>query len=328
MNETMSGFDFDLEFTQVEPTEPTPDRLPSNTGSHIGGFKMPKHIDPKHGSEAESRKYLEHLASHPTEYIGKYHQTMFSAGGGAVLEFGANQTNPDSLWSRIAGKAGAATYAEIAGVEFKLSDLELMGEFYRWLRDEKSIKFHCIDERLDELESAEAQIHCDCGACKAIGKFLDTDQSIEDELAGNQAYVPEGSDKQPLLTGMHEHASRAIYADLSSLCRAPKADKRHEMKENHALTFNVSIPTELAHEFINAKYQTVAPTKSRLLFQTLVDWNVQIARNIIGSHNKLAEMANHTLLIIDKRDLGVHADTGLFAVLSQVVPASHQLMIN
>ena len=58
----------------------------------------------------------------------------------------------------------------IAGINFSLGELELMGDFFRYLKEE-GYGFHCIDERLEGDEE-----HLDDESYQ----FLLADESIEE----------------------------------------------------------------------------------------------------------------------------------------------------
>lgn len=278
-------------------------------------------IEWRNMQEETSRQFLVRMAENPHEFIENFEGIMFCAGGALVLEFGDDNSD---LWPEILACADEHGSVEIAGVTFEVDNLAMMGDFYRWLA-QKGIILHCIDERLDEGKHTGSQIHCECGACGGIDKLLMSrfkkSQKTEERLAANKDYVPEDAEKQPLLPGMPHHASRAIHVSISDKTSAPKSSVRSLMKENDALTFNVSLPLGLMKDFCQETsndYQT--------LVETLVKWNVQIAKNIIdGDHNDLGAHRAQTLLLLNQLD--GQPDKELVDALGQVIPLERTLRI-
>ena len=129
-------------------------------------------------------KFWEEVQAHPQEWLRDIPgQIVFVAGGGLPLTFDSEDSR---IWESIEKVAEEDNgYIDIAGVNFSLRELALMGDFYRSLKQD-GYSLHCIDERLeDDLENEAKQVHEHCGACAAshavIGSYLDGD-NVEDCL--------------------------------------------------------------------------------------------------------------------------------------------------
>ncbi len=240
----------------------------------------------------QHQTWAEVAQSHP-EYIGEYPRNYFVAGGGGSLQLG----NPNSeIWQEMVENAkmvdGKQTIT-LVGIPFAVTELETIGDFYRWLHDSKNKKLHCIDERLHEDEMyQEHQVHHKCGACGAFNAARGLEGSCEDDLL-IELGEPE---KQPIRHDMQDaHDSLVVHIDLSTKGRAVKPEKREELCKKNALAFNVSLPLEYMLEFCSEK-----DVEFKSLMNMLVRLNVQVARNIIGSHhNDACELAEDTLAIVD-----------------------------
>lgn len=214
--------------------------------------------------------------------------TAFVAGGALPLCFGVSD---NQIWTKMTESAQESRL-NIAGIEFSLAELEQMGYFYRWLSGRGKV-LRCIDERLDEEINVNAQVHCECGACNAVKAATSSAEDIEALLASQQGLSEQ--DKQPLLPGMPNHKAMTILIGLGPKGEAVKPDLRNEQKTNGTLAFNVSLPLELIGQY--CKEQNV---DQKALLTTLIRWNVQIARNIIGgNHNDLQELANDTIVAVE-----------------------------
>lgn len=261
----------------------------------------------------------ENIVANPDEYIASFDGLHFTAGGGLPLQFG-NETS--QIWQALVKAMDEQQHIEIAGISFSKTELAVMGEFYRWLRDVKQQHLHCIDERLAESpEHHSHEVHDACGACAAAKAAAGVETNFEDVLLSELGQ----DNKEPIYTDMPNHDSVVIYADLSGQGRAVAADKRAEMKAKHALAFNATLPVESIQEFV---VETGADLP--LLIVALAKWNVQIARNIIGGHhNESHQHAAETRMVIDKRGVPANVElvTMIELALSKVVDQSKQLVI-
>jgi len=78
--------------------------------------------------------------------------------------------------------------------------------------------------------------------------------------------------------------------------------KRSKLMSSKALAFQVSLPVNLIENFLTVRGNQ--DDEREMLLRTLVNWNVQIARNIIGGgHNSLQAQAGETIFIMDQRDV-------------------------
>lgn len=222
-------------------------------------------------------------------------QVLFTAGGALVTEFG----NPDSvIWQNMTDTAELNKgFITIAGLPFRLTDLAVMGDFYRYLKGQ-GYAFHCVDERLDEdgEHDLKAEVHYFCGACDAVGRAIGLD-GVENLLlsaVGQKA-------KQEIYGDMPDHDSLVTLVDLWGADVA-LGDLRLQLKTDHALPFNASIPLNQVAAF--TRERRIDPAG---LLATLVAWNVAIPRQIIhGHHNLLHRYADRSLMVVDTRKAGKH----------------------
>lgn len=217
-------------------------------------------------------------------------KVVFCAGGGLVLRFG----KPESvIWQAMEASAQEGVL-EVAGIEFKIEDLKMLGDYYRHLKS-KGFNFHCIDERLEDDEGhLTCEVHFGCGACNAIGVAANLAE-VEDKLLGELGQKL----KQNIYADMPEHESLTILVDLHG-SDVVLGEKRNELKGKKALPFNISLQLGHIRGFLESRTD-IDPNQ---LVNTLVSWNVQIARNIIGEyHNKLQASAGDTIIVVDTREV-------------------------
>ncbi len=266
------------------------------------------------------------VQAQPEAFIASNQRLAYVAGGGAVLRFGVDGP-ADSAWNKMMSSA-VDQQITIAGVSFSLEELKTMGDFYRWLKQEKGKNLHCIDERLDEDPAYEKhEIHCGCGACAAIRAAVGDPDTVDYEvkLAQELGQLENGQAKrQPILKEMESaHASISILVDYSGEGRTVSAGKRSELQTQDALPFNVSLPLEYIREFAQAK-----GVEAESLISTLARWNVQIARNIIGgAHNVLHDLQAETRLIIDSRGVDDQELAGVAQTYLQPIVAEEKQVL-
>lgn len=241
------------------------------------------------------------VRENPSLYIEeeKFAETIFMAGGGLVELFGKEGSE---VWKLMEQKLSAEGKLNIAGIDFTEQQFQLIGDFNRWLMKKGySTAQVCIDERADlrpfSQQSEIPHTHKGCGALAGLAGALNLDY---DKLVG--MVKSERGDAQDqdvcLLPKMEEeHTSLEIYVNTSTKGRAIKDDQREALRDKKASPFHVSIPVELVQQFCKEEGQTQTE-----LFQALVNWNAQIARNIIGGHhNELHELAGETQIQVDNR---------------------------
>ena len=248
----------------------------------------------------------------------------YVAGGGLVLTFGDKSS---MLWQAMEAAASQNDGTVfIAGVSFRIDNLSLMGDFYRFLKT-LGIKLHCIDERLeDDLTHINSEVHEHCGACAAAHSFIKehlevllTQRIEEKKLKGEATTTLEelleadledilirelgenAVGKQKIYKSMPNHTSLSIFVDLHGDEAIVDEAKRATLRENNELAFQVSLPVALIDTFVE-KMHLQADEKTTLL-ETLVKWSVQIARNIIGAQNNLRDQAQQTVIILDTRNV-------------------------
>ncbi len=231
----------------------------------------------------------------PDTYLGSYAGAgiVFTAEGDGAKFFGDEES---PVWSQLreAAKEGKVN---IAGIEFNLTSLELMGGFYRDL----GLIGHCVDERLDEQHQfANSGTHVDCGAANAVGSVIGVKGSeVEDMIQAKFGY--EG--KQGLLSGTEaQHYSLVVYVDTSSQARGVKPELKTQMQQENALSFHASLSLSKVKEYLA---KTGQEAKTAELVEALYKWNIQIPFNIItGHHNAFHEAAlkDGIVLVVDKRD--------------------------
>lgn len=213
---------------------------------------------------------------------------VFCAGGGLALRFGEPESG---IWKAMEASAQKGLL-KVAGIEFKIEDLKILGDYYRFLKGQ-GFNFHCIDERLegDEQHLCD-EVHKSCGACAAVGNASNL-QNLEDLLLSELGQKA----KQEIYSDMPDHESLVILVDLHG-SDVVLGEKRNELKGRKALPFNVSLQLDHIRGFLESRPEV----DSSQLVNTLVLWNVQIARNIIGEHhNKLHASADDTIIVLDTR---------------------------
>lgn len=275
----------------------------------------------EHGSEVISqiRVMWEAIKDNPDEWLQDLNGNInFVAGGGLPLVFGDMNSEIYQALDRALEENGESV--DIAGVNFKRSELEALGAFYRFLSS-RGYSLHCIDERLeDDLDNVEVQVHEHCGACAAthavVEEHLTSGRHVEDILLTDLGQ--EAAGKQQVYDSMPHHVSLTVFIDFNGDDAVADPSKRAELQEQDALAFQVSLQVDRIREFLsqgNAKLKNV-------LLDSLVKWNVQIARNIIGGgHNDLRDHANETIFVLDKR--GVDADDLVFALMNRIKKVQH-----
>ncbi|MCC6711245.1 MAG: hypothetical protein IT416_02740 [Candidatus Pacebacteria bacterium] len=260
----------------------------------------------------EVYKTLEKVKENPEEWLTDVaSQLIFVAGGGLPLTFGSNDSK---IWQALTVQAAENNgIVKVAEIDFSLRELSLLGEFYRGIRGD-GYSLHCIDERLkDDLESINKQVHERCGACAAIQAV------VGDRLAGDQVedllLVELGEEvfgKQAIDDSMPEHDSLSVFIDFHGDEAITDKVKRANLKNKHALVFQVSLPVKVISRFLEFRNED-----QDLLLSALVKWNIQIARNIIGcGHNKFQKYSKETIFILDEREV---ADNQLISRLQQLI---------
>ncbi len=243
-------------------------------------------------------EWWQSVIEQPDQYIQELgensHQILFTAGGRVPEVYGMNGTK---TWDGLVANANEKNEIEIAGVTFSLDELAAMGAFYRWA-SKKGYHFHCIDERLiKNRDNKSAITHANCGACAAVEKAARLPFKLEDNLAKDLG-IEHAGDKQPIEPALEvTHNALAILIDLHGGGDTLKPEIREEMKLTGILPFNVSIPLNLIKEWASE-----TGNEQKTLISTMVRWSVQIARNIIGSHNTLSNHAEKTIIITDERN--------------------------
>lgn len=309
----------------------------TETGGATGGEHMHGHNEVKSGGKEDksSRQFAENIAKQPGEYLEPYmdHEgksVISAAGGGLVTQFGNEQSQ---IWKKMQ-EAGAANTENpgvitVAGINFKVDALGRMGEFYQWLESKKDYSFRCIDERL--AGQGESKVHCGCGACAALHAGLTSVSPVNDgegmeNLLTKELYDQNGAklpEKQALLQGMeHAHASRTIFVDTTATPKGLTAEAKTTAQAQSGLPFIVSLPIDLIKEY--AKNRELDNNELSELLDVLVQWNVQIAQNIIsGDHNDLKPLATDSILVLDTNGSdteGVELNSTLKANLGKVIP--------
>lgn len=268
-----------------------------NHGNQLELTSLPKEI------QVIYKKWKE-ITKKPNEWLQDLAgEVAFTAGGNLTKLFGNPETE---TWKGILAAAEQGRI-EIAGIDFITDGLALMGDFYRWLNHQNQ----CIDERLKGiLESKHVGIHAECGACAKVS-----------EAIANHVTLPEGGinqlvlqdlgmkvdqkNMQPIYQKMSGHHSTVtIFVDFHGDEAVVNEAKRAELMAIDALPFQVSLPVQKIEAFIQER--GLSAQQAELLLTTLVQWNVQIARNIIEGHNKLSQHADKTLLVADVREVQGH----------------------
>lgn len=250
---------------------------------------------------------------------------VFVAGGGLPLTFASEDSK---IWAAIEAVAEDNTgNITIAGVEFTLRELGLMGDFYRFLKQD-GYSLHCIDERLeDDLGNESKQVHEHCGACAAshavIGEHLDG-VHVEDLLLKELGEDVLG--KQRIYDSMPNHDSMSVFVDFQGDEAVIDEAKRTQLRENHSLAFQVSLPVEKIEAFLIERGEV--EHEQEMLLMALVKWNVQIARNIIGGdHNEMHQFADKTVMVFDQRSVTEHPLVDSFKQLISDVQHAKEVII-
>lgn len=222
-------------------------------------------------------------------------KVMFCAGGALTLQFG----DPDSpIWQAMVAHM-ENNAIEVAGVSFSKQELEMIGDFYRFMHGESNgYTLHCIDERLEgDEDHLEKEVHVGCGACAAVGAASKL-ENVEDLLLElSKAQDSDDLEKQPIYADMPNHDSMVVLVDLHG-SDVVLGEARTDLKDKHALPFNVSINLQKV-----AEYVVHTDVNHLLLVRALVKWNAKIAQNIIaGHHNDLHEQSQKMLLVVDTRN--------------------------
>ncbi len=264
------------------------------------------------------------IAKKPGEWLQDMTgEIAFTAGGGLTTLFGKEDSQ---IWKDIQ-KASSNGEISIAGITFSIAGLQLMGDFYRFLRGSLD-GLQCIDERLqDSSDSKGKEVHEHCGACGAVHGAIQQVTGIhdmEDQALRELGQVSLG--KQEIYKEMPNHKSLTILVDLHGDDAVIDEKKRRQLMAVNALPFQVSLPVEKIQEFIakprRGSNNGLDRVEIDLLLTTLVNWNVRIARNIIGgNHNDLHARADQTLIVIDTRNV---AQGDLVAQLRQLIDQSVQ----
>ena len=266
-------------------------------------------------------------AENPNEWLQDIPgEIVFVAGGGLVLAF----DNEDSeIWKAIVKAAEINNgFITIAGVNFALKELSLMGDFYRFIR-ETGYSLHCIDERLaDNLSAVEKQVHEKCGACaashSAIGEYLENDNHVEDILL--EELGEEILGKQNIYDSMPNHQSLVVFIDFYGDEAIVDEKNRKKIMEEIALPFQVSLPIFIIKNFLKTRGNN--DNEKEMLLSALIKWNVQIARNIIGGdHNELKEFSDNSLFVIDQRAIEDIPIVSLLRELISDVEHSKEIII-
>jgi hypothetical protein len=253
-------------------------------------------------------------------------EIVFVAGGGLPLTFDNEESQ---IWKAIIRVAEDSNgFITIAGVSFALKELSLMGNFYRFVR-EAGYALHCIDERLvGSLSAVEKQVHEECGACAAshsvISYFLEDNKIVEDILLDELGEETFG--KQSIYDAMPDHESLVVFIDFHGDEAIVDEDKRVELMNKKALPFQISLPIYIIKNFLKTRGDN--KNEEEMLLNTLIKWNVQIARNIIGGdHNNLKEFADNSLFVIDQRSTGDKILVSRFREVISDVEHSREVII-
>ncbi len=237
----------------------------------------------------------DNVIKNPDNYLCSYPDRFYAAMGQGVTLFGGK----NSLWTALQNKA-AQNGTNIAGVDFSMNELKLLGDFYRSL-GRTGI---CIDERvaMEKNTNAESGIHEHCGAAAAIGQVIGK-QGFEVE---NEAMkLLDYSQKQLLLPGTEGgHESLTVFIDPSEQAFGLRPEVKETFLKQNALAFQFSFPLQSIRSFLDV--QKLPPEKT--LYSALLKWNIQIAINIInGHHNKFYETAktNGVLFVLDRRNAAI-----------------------
>lgn len=161
-------------------------------------------------------------------------------------------------------------------------------------------------------------MHEKCGACAAVEGAVGTIDNVEQVLLAEMEET--GVGQQTVYENMPDHTSMVVLVDLRGDDVVVNTDKRQELQDKKALSFNVSLPLQFVAKFIESN--GLSAEDSQVLISALVRWNVQIARNIIGGdHNTLQTQAQNTLFVIDQR--GVKNEELLRRVMGEINKIQH-----
>lgn len=242
------------------------------------------------------------ISKNPREWLQDLSgEIAFTAGGGLVTLLGEKESQ---VWQGVL-KASENDIFKMAGIDFSVRGLSLMGDFYRHLKGNR-YKFQCVDERLENIREAGhngTEVHCECGACAAMHASIKNVTNIKDMEAHVQGELGQDKlEKQGIYDTMPNHSTISILADFHGDDSVVNEQKRAELRAINGLPFQASLPVKEVEAFIKEK--NLKRAEIDLLLKTLVQWNVQIPRNIIGGdHNDLQNQAKHTLIVTDTRGI-------------------------
>lgn len=290
---------------------------------------MPEHMDSHESDVAVIQETWEQIQRDPAAHLVQHEVTspegektgkiVFVAGGELLSRMFGDHTatyEPGSRGEQLR-QAVAQHFSEnngaieVAGLRFTENQMALLGSFYFYLHEKGNV-FHCIDERLgDDQEAAACQSHEGCGACAGVAKAM----GLEGDALLGLINTNPARELQGLREGMeHEHASMSILVDFLG-ADVIKEEDRSRLQELNALPFNVSLMLDEVVAFTKEKGLT--PEQRDTLLDALILWNPGLARAIIGGgHNMLADVANETIVVVDRR--GVAADPEVEALAKQV----------
>lgn len=228
-------------------------------------------------------------------------EVAFTAGGGLVTLLGKEDSE---TWKDVK-KASRNGSFDMAGISFLVAGLQLMGDFYRHLQGQ-NFKFQCVDERLENIRDAGkkgTEVHCKCGACAAmhasisgVTQITDMEDHVQGELGQKKL------EKQDVYGTMPNHNTISILVDFHGDDSVVNEQQRAQLRAIKGLPFQASLPVQQIESFIKAN--KLKRAEVNLLLKTLIQWNVQIPRNIIGGgHNELQTQSDNTLLVTDKREI-------------------------
>jgi hypothetical protein len=243
------------------------------------------------------------LRQNPERYIDteKFAESAFIAGGGLTLLFGEDNV----LWHKIEKFYETNEVAIIAGVPFTKTELELLGDFARFIGAKALL---CMDERLETSGCSNQEeipyVHNSCGAINATAAtFAAFGVNVEEinELLRVKRKEEQGGAEQgpdlPVYADMHHHEVTKILVYLVG-GKSISEQKKVELKQNQGLPFQVSLSIEKIQQFAD-KYDVDRKT----LIKALVKFGAGIALEIAkGPHNALHEIAAEaTSIEVDDR---------------------------
>lgn len=243
------------------------------------------------------------------------------AGGGLLPLLGDPKSD---IWAAMTDIFETDEEIEIAGISFTKAQLELLGDFSRYLRDEKEISFICIDDRLmpgaEGHDPKNCSIHEGCGAAGAIEKaisqsvrFISAGSTVADMALSELGQV----NKQKLVKGMEgAHETSTILVTFDPQALVVKPERFDKFREEKALPMNVTIPLQLIESYIAHRDLLDEKTNHNSLREALLNvlfkWNVDIAKAVIGNkaHNNDGGTSNvlvvaHTPLSLGQQPLDV-----------------------